>query len=52
MMKIECWSSMAELPLVTLPEAYQENDYVTPGPLASGNEPVEVALLIEIEVFL
>lgn len=52
MMGYEGFSTLGELPLETLPTAFQEADYVAPGPLTRGDEPGDVVILIEADVYL
>jgi hypothetical protein len=51
MMSYPGFSAIAELPLVTLPAAFEEADYVPPAPLPRGEQPKDVVILIEADIY-
>lgn len=50
-MNVEAWCPDIVVPPVTLPDEISLADYTEPGLLTAGNEPTEVVILIEAEVF-
>jgi hypothetical protein len=50
-MNVEAFDAEATWPPATLPAALSSANYTDPPPLARGNEPGEVVILIEIDTF-